>query len=109
MERTTYGNAKRLKQVKKHLFDNRKNLTEEGFADVLDDLAQELFSLGYIKGWDRRNELYRITSTQRRMRMRSDFNEFYNEQVAAQGNTSGTKPLMIKQIENVENIFRDWM
>jgi hypothetical protein len=109
MGRETYNNAKRLKQIKKHLFDNRKTLTEEGFADVVDSLAQELFSLGYTKGWEGRNHIYRITSTQRRIRMRKDFDVFYNEQVAAQGNINGTKPLIVKQIEKVENIFRDWM
>ena len=109
MGRETLSNAKRLKQIKKYLFDNRKSLTEDDFSDQIDQLGKEIYEIGFGSGWTRRNEIYRITATQRRIRMRSDYDDFYNEQIAATGNIHGTKQLTTKQLELIEKVWRDWM
>lgn len=109
MERETLKDAKRLSQYKKHLFDNRKSLTEESFKDLVEGIAKEVFTFSYGVGWRKRNDLDRITSTQRRIRMRGDFNDIYKEHSEAVGNIHGTKPFTTKQLELIENMIRDWM
>lgn len=109
MERETLKDAKRLSQFKKHLFDNRKSLTEESFKALVESIAKETYTYGYMNGWRRRNEIYRITSTQRRIRMRTDFNDMYTEHSEAIGNIHGTKPFTSKQLELIENMIKDWM
>ena len=109
MGRETLKDAKRLNQIIKYLFDNRKSLTEDDFSVTLRKLANEIYSFGYEQGWEGRNELYRQCATQRRIRMRTDYDEFYNKHIDAVGNVDGTKPILINQFELLEELFRDWM
>lgn len=109
MGREILNNAKRLKQVKKYLFDNRKTLTEDGFSDVVDSIAKELVSWGYEKGWGARNHVSRITSTLKRIRMRKDFSDLYSLHMEAKGNVEGTKPFTINQLQVIDNLIKDWM
>lgn len=109
MGRETLNNAKRLNQIRKHLFDNRKSHTEEDFEDILRGFAQEIYDYAYSQGWNKRNELYRTCATLRRIRMREDYDDLYNKHIDAVGNVDGTKPIMLKQFEIIEETFRDWM
>ena len=109
MKKETLNDAQRLSQFKKHLFDNRKSLTEEQFKNLIESIAKETFKFGFEAGWEKRNELDRTASTQRRIRMRSDFDEMYNEHSEAIGNLHGTKPFTDKQLTLIENMIRDWL
>jgi len=109
MGRETLNDAKRLNQIRKHLFDNRKNLTEEDFDNLLRTLAKEVYTYAYVSGWEARNDIYRVCATQRRLRMRSDYDELYNKHIDAVGNVDGTKPIILNQFELIEEVFRDWM
>lgn len=109
MGRETLNDAKRLNQISKFLFDNRKNLTADDFMETLRTFSKEVYSFAYEQGWAGRNEVYRKCATQRRIRMRSDYDEFYNKHVDAVGNVDGTKPILINQLELMEELFYDWM
>jgi hypothetical protein len=110
MERQSLNDAKKLKQVKKHLFDNRKTLTEDQFSDLIQSLAQEVYAYAYNEGWKARNQITRSCSTARRIRMRQDYSNFHAEQVAAIRDIDGTKPLNLNQLEIIwDKLIRDWM
>lgn len=109
MERHNVNEAKRSKQITKYLFDNRKNLTEEQYSNLIEVLKKEIYTFAYASGWHDRNLIQRTASTQRRIRMKSDFDEFYTTHMRAIGNINKTKPLVISQLELVENMIRDWL
>lgn len=109
MERHNVNEAKRSKQITKHLFDNRKNLTEEQYVSFIEELKKEIYAFAYSSGWYDRNMVQRTASTQRRIRMKKDFDEFYTKHMQAIGNIDGTKPLVIGQIELVQDMIWDWL
>jgi hypothetical protein len=109
MKRNNIKEATRLRQVKKHLFENRNNLTEERFAELIDTFAGEVYSFAYTSGWNARNIISRAVSTCRRIRMRSDWDEVYSKHTEAIGNVDGTKPFNTHQLELIENIIKDWL
>jgi len=109
MERNSIQEATRLRQVKKHLFENRNTLTEERFKELIDVFAGEVYSFAYTSGWNSRNIISRAISTCRRIRMRSDFDELYTKHTQAISNVDNTKPFNINQLEVIENMIRDWL
>ena len=109
MERKNLQEATRLRQVKKHLFENRNTLTEERFKELIDVFAGEVFAFAYSSGWKARNIIDRAASTCRRIRMRSDFDDLYTRHMQAISNVDETKPLNIKQLEIIENMIKDWL
>ena len=109
MERHNVNEAKRSKQITKHLFDNRKSLTEEQHANLIEELKKEVYSFAYASGWHDRNMIQRTASTQRRIRMKADFDEFYMKHMRAIGNVDGTKPLVLGQIQAVQEMIWDWL
>lgn len=109
MERHNVNEAKRSKQITKHLFDNRKNLTEEQYSSLIEELKKEIYAFAYASGWYDRNMIQRTASTQRRIRMKADFDEFYTKHMQSIGYIDNTKPLVLNQLELVENMIRDWL
>lgn len=108
MGRETLKDAKRLNQITKFLFDNRRTLTQDDFVNTLRTLSQEVFTYAYDQGWGARNEIYRICANQRRLRMDNDYSEFYDKHTTAVGNVDGTKPILVNQLELFEDLWRDW-
>jgi len=109
MDRPTLHEAKRLKQIKKHLLDNRKTITEESLSNTFNVLSKELYGLGFTHGYKFRNHIYRKAATQRRIRMRKDWDHFYDEQISMPKGVNNVKSLTIGQLEQIEKVFRDWM
>ena len=109
MERNNIQEATRLRQVKKHLFENRNTLTEERFKELIDVFAGEVFNFAYNSGWKSRNIIGRTCATARRIRMRSDFDEMYDKHMKAVGNVDNTKAFTLPQLGLIENMIRDWL
>ena len=109
MERNSIQEATRLRQVKKHLFENRNNLSEERFKELIDIFAGEVYSFAYTSGWSARNIISRAISTARRIRQRKDFDEMYTKHMQAIGNVDNTKAFTLPQLELIENMIRDWL
>jgi len=109
MEKNNIQEATRLRQVKKHLFDNRKTLSEEEFKEYIDKLASEVYAFGFNAGWQQRNLIDRICSTARRIRMRSEFDEMYTKHMQAISNVDKTKPFTLNQLTLIEDMIRDWL
>lgn len=109
MERNNIHEATRLRQVKKHLFENRNTLTEERFKELIDTFAGEVYFFAYSSGWNARNIISRAISTCRRIRQRKDFDELYTKHMQAIGNIDNTKAFTLPQLELIENMIKDWL
>lgn len=107
MVRNNINEATRLRQVKKHLFENRNILTEERFKELIDTLVGEVYSFAYSSGWNARNIISRGLFTLRRIRMRKDYDELYTQHTQAIGNMNKTK-FTFHQLDIIEKMIKDW-
>lgn len=99
-------NSKRLKQITKHLWDNRKSMSEQSFADMLETFTKEFYELGYCRGWKERSRIHRSATTVRRIRTSAAFNELYNEHSTGK-NTDNMKPFTLAQLDFIGEWFKD--
>jgi hypothetical protein len=90
---------KRASQVKNYLWNNRENLTREEFYEMIDIFSKDLVTYGFESGWARRNDILRASKTARRISMRKDYDEFFEEH--------GAK-LSMRQIGQIEGLIRNW-